>query len=49
MVVGGGVGGRGRSGLCRRGGLYLLLPLDEFLQFLVVVLTEIATDGLDKE
>ena len=31
------------------GGLYLLLPLDEFLQFLVVVLTEIATDGLDKE
>ena len=31
------------------GGLHLALPLDELLEFLLVVVTKVATDGLDKE
>ena len=31
------------------GGLHLALPLDELLEFLLVVVTKIVTDGLDKE
>ena len=31
------------------GGLHLAPPLDELLEFLLVVVTKIVTDGLDKE
>ena len=31
------------------GGLHLALPLDELLEFILVVVTKIATDGLDEE